>query len=273
VDSFGYVTTVTNGTYLKTYNASTGLVTLYVSSSGYTDQTGAYTIIEDDISETMLLVPTATGGTSTTWYVPKTVEFQVVDYVGNQISGATVSATFNSSSTLAGGNADLINWYGMNPTAANNAANGTLSMSGYTDNKGSVVFTMLATLSYDIRVTSGASTNFFVIHPQNSFYQLRFLLATGPDTSLATCVYANGNTHTGISSPDPYNMTLMWSYQDTCNLTTALDYYVKDVTNGSFVVYTYHLTPVTAGIYVNNLTVANVRGQTYTWYENATRSV
>ena len=211
--------------------------------------------------------------TSTTWYVPKTVEFQVIDYAGNQITGATINATFNTSSTLAGGNGDLVTWYGMNPTAANNAVNGTLMMTGASDNQGSVVFTMLSTLQYDILVTYGGTTNFFAVHPQDSIYQLRFIAAVGPDTSLSTCVYANGNTHTGLSAPDPYNMTLMWSYQDTCGLTSSIDYVVKDPDNSSFIVYNYHLTPVTSGIYVNNLTVSNTRGKSYVWYENATRSV
>jgi hypothetical protein len=216
---------------------------------------------------------TEVAQSATTWYVPKTIEFQIIDYAGNQIVGATINATFNSSSTLAGGNGDLVTWYGMNPTAANNAANGTLTMTGYSDSQGGIVFTMLSTLNYDILITHGGTTNYFNVHPQDSYYQLRFLAAVGPDTSLAHCVYANGNTHTGLDAPDPYNMTMMWSYQDTCGLTSAVDYIVQEPDNNSFIVYNYHLTPITTGVYVNNLTVSNTRGKSYIWYENATRSV
>jgi hypothetical protein len=188
--------------------------------------------------------------------------------------GAQVSAVYNSS-TLPGGVTELINFYGMNAQAANQATNGTLIMSGTTDSNGDIVFTMLSTLKYDITVTDGVSTNSFSVHPQDSYYQLRFLAAESADTSLYTCLYANGNTRVTAVKPDLGNVTLMWSYQDTCGLTTALDYYLYKInaTGGRELIYNYHLTPVTSGIYVNNYTVPNVRGEQYAWYENFTRSV
>jgi len=218
--------------------------------------------------------PTPAPQSSTTWYVPRTITMHVVNSASNQIVGAQVSAVYNSS-TLPGGAAELINFYGMNQQAANNAVNGTLIMSGTTDSNGDVVFTMLSTLKYDLTVTYEGTTNTFSIHPQDSYYQLRFLKSTAADTDISTCLYANGNTHISASQPDPYNFTMSWSYQDTCGLTTALDYYVfKDIQNApSQMIYYYHLTPVTSGIYVNNYTVPNVRGDEYRWYENFTRSV
>jgi PKD repeat protein len=269
LDSNGYSVTTPTGVF--TYQYPYSVVIFYVSATGYTSAAASY-IIDSSQTQTITLSKTV-AQSSTTWYVPKTIEFRVVNYANNQMSGATLSAKFNTSSTLIGGAEDLKTWYGMNPTAANEAVNGTLIMSGITDTQGVVVLTMLSTLSYDVYVTSGGTTNYFNVHPQNSPYLLRFVAITGADTSLTHCVYDNGNTHTGLAAPDPYNMTMMWSYQDTCGLTTALDYIVKDVNNGSFVIYNYHLTPVTSGIYINNLTVSNTRGANYIWYENATRSV
>jgi hypothetical protein len=270
-DSVGNNQTTSTGTYVQTYPYEA--VVLYFIASGYNTESASY-IIDSDRTETVGLTKTnVIPQSSTTWYVPKTVSFKVINAYGNAITGANITAKFNSSSTLPSGVSDLIAFYGMNEQAANIAANGTLIMQGDSDSVGAVVFTMLSTLSYDVFVTYGGTTNYFNIHPQDAYYQLRFVALATPETDLFTCVYSNGNTFTGIAAPNSTHMTLMFSYQDTCGLTSALDYYVKDVDNGSFVVYTYHLAPVTAGVYVNNYTVLNTRGKNYIWYENSTRSV
>jgi hypothetical protein len=160
----------------------------------------------------------------------------------------------------------------MNPQAANDAANGTLIMTGTSDSMGNNVFTMLSTLSYDVYVEYGGVTNYFLIHPQATNYELRFLGAVVPDYSLQTCVYANGHTYTSASSDYLGNFTMGFSYQDTCAKTTAIDYYVI-LQNTGAEVYHYTQTPVTSGIYTLNYTVANVRGNNYMWFENYTRSV
>jgi len=209
---------------------------------------------------------------TTTFYIPKTTSFHVIDVYGNQIGGATLSATYNGSTLPDTTTSWLVSNYGMNAITSGEATNGALSMSGITSDTGDLTFVMIAPLEYDMYITYGGVTNHFFITTGSSNYQLKFVAPTVADTSLSKCVYANGNTHTGISSPDPYNMTLMWSYQDTCGLTTSIDYIVNDVDLGT-TVYNYHLTPVTSGIYVNNYTVSNVRGKNYIWYENATRSV
>jgi PKD repeat protein len=209
---------------------------------------------------------------TTTFYIPKTASFHVIDVYGNQIGGATLSATYNESTLPDTTTSWLVSNYGMNTITSGEATNGALSMSGITSDTGDLTFVMIAPLEYDMYITYGGVTNHFFITTGSSNYQLKFVAPTAADTSLSKCVYANGNTHTGISSPDPYNMTFMWSYQDTCGLTTSIDYIVNDVDLGT-TVYNYHLTPVTSGIYVNDYTVSNVRGKNYIWYENATRSV
>jgi PKD repeat protein len=224
--------------------------------------------------------PTAAPQSSTVWFVPKTIQFTVVDGSGNIVPGAKISARFVSSEALPGGVQDLITYYGMNLAAANNAANGTLYMNSTTDSNGQSVLTMLQTLEYNITVSSGGITNVYSINPQNDAYQLRLIAPTVAGTNEYTCVLSNGNTWTGAYNninTDPYNLTLMFSYEDTCGLTNSLTYYVYDRgTDNAYenvLSYTNTVSPVTSNIYKLNVTVANTRGENYVWYENYTRSV
>jgi hypothetical protein len=270
LDSNGGTQTTTNGTYIATFPYS--VVAITASATGYAARQVSY-IIDSDQSQTMQLTPvTVTTNSNTVWYVPKTVEFHVVDAYGNYVVGANVTGRFNSSTTLPGGLSNLLSFYGMNQNAANDAANGTLIMTGGSDSMGNIVFTMLSTLNYDVYVTYNGVTNHFTIHPQSTNYELRFLGAAVSDYSLQTCLYANGHTYTLASSDYLGNFTMGFSYQDTCSKTTALDYYVI-LQNTGAQVYTYHQAPVTNGIYTLNYTVPNVRGNTYKWFENYTRSV
>jgi PKD repeat protein len=255
------------GTLTEPYSVVIGTLV----AGGYTTQSWSI-VVDNDTSVTYQMTPSASTSTNTVWYVPKTVEFHVVDNYGNYLIGANVTGHFNSSTTLPGGLSDLISFYGMNQDAANNAANGTLIMTGYTDSMGNIVFTMLSTLNYDIYITYGGVTNYYTIHPQSTNYELRFMGYLAPDTSLQTCVYANGHTYTSAASDYLGNFTMGFSYQDTCGLTTTIDYYVM-LKNTNTLVYHYTKTPVTTGIYVLNYTVTNTRGNNYAWFENVTRSV
>jgi hypothetical protein len=224
--------------------------------------------------------PTAAPQSSTVWFVPKTIQFIVVDSAGSIVPNAKINAQFISSESLPGGVQDLITYYGMNLQAANNAVNGTLFMNSTADSNGQSVLTMLQTLTYNVTVTSGSISNVYTINPQDSTYQLRLVTPATSRTDEYTCVLANGNTWTGAYNDintDAYNLTLMFSYQDTCSLTTDLTFYVYDkgteVAPKNDLLYTTNIVPSTAGIYTLNYTVPNTRGENYVWYENYTRSV
>ena len=153
-------------------------------------------------------------------------------------------------------------------------------MNSTTDSSGQSVLTMLQTLTYNVTVTSGAITNVYTINPQDSSYQLKLIAPAVAGTDEYTCVLSNGNTWTGAYNninTDPYNLTLMFSYEDTCGLTNSLTYYVYDRgTDNAYqnvLAYTNTVSPVTSNIYKLNVTVANTRGENYVWYENYTRSV
>jgi PKD repeat protein len=270
----------------KIYNWSFG--DDFLSTNPYSAEVGGTSHVYTALgSYTVNLTVTSDGGTdyerklnfvtisnqqSTTFYSPKTTAFHIVDQYGNQIKGATVTANFNQSTLPPTAVSWLTSNYGMNINAANEALNGALQMTGLSSDTGDITFVMIAALEYDITITYGGTSNHFMISPQNNFYQLKFLAAAVADNGIGNCVYANGNTHSGIARPDIGNITFMFSYQDTCGTTVAVDYYVAD-NDLNTMIYHYQLTPVTTGIYVNNYTVPNVRGKSYRWWQNSTRSV
>jgi PKD repeat protein len=267
---------------LYTYNTA-GLYTVTLTDSNSNTTSTGSMVKTNYINVTApSVIPTPTAGpqSSTVWFVPKTIQFIVVDESGNIVPGAKINAQFISSESLPGGVQDLITYYGMNLQAANNAVNGTLFMNSTADSNGQSVLTMLQTLTYNVTVTSGSISNVYTINPQDSSYQLRLVTPVSSRTDEYTCVLSNGNTWTGAYNDintDAYNLTLMFSYQDTCGLTDKIEYYVYDkgteVAPINVLAYTTTVSPVTNDIYKLNVTVANKRGENYVWYENYTRSV
>jgi hypothetical protein len=226
--------------------------------------------MDEDRTETVQLVKASTS-TSSTWYTPKTIQFSIVDVYGNDLSGAIVNANYNST-TLPKGISDLINNYGMNSQSANDALNGTLVMTGSTDSNGNIVFTMLSTVKYDMNITYGGNTNYYSIYPQDSQYQLKFIVAVAAD-NIWDDLYANGNTKVWATEPDIGNVTFWWSFQDMTELTTKIDFYLKDVDLNTIVYTTNVSSPIAGSIYQLNYTVPNTRGKNYMAWENYTRSV
>jgi PKD repeat protein len=262
----------TNGTY------SVSLIASNINGTSSSVKAGYIVVSSIPVTPT----PTNAPQSNTVWFVPKTVHIQLIDKnTGSPIIGAQVSGQFLSASGLPGGVSDLINYYGMNLQAANNAANGTLFMNSTTDSDGFVVLTMLQTLQYGVTVTNSQGvTNYFTLNPQNAEYTLRFTDTTYVDTTVGKCIVSNGNTWTGITSNinvDPNNMYLLFSYQDTCGLTNTVTYYVIDKGTDSYpqnnLLYTYTLSNPGTAIATNNVSVPNTQFENYQWYENYTRSV
>ncbi len=257
----------TNGTFILTYPYSTVVLTL--ASTGYAGKQVSY-VMDSDREETVQLSEKS-ASTSTTWYTPKTVQFSIVDVYGNQLTGAVVNANYNET-TLPKGLSDLIDNYGMNSDSANDALNGTLIMHGSTDSQGNIVFTMLSTIKYDVNVTYGGNTNYYSVYPQDSQYQLKFIVPVTTD-NIWDDLYASGNTKVWATEPDIGNVTFHWSFQDVTDLTTRIDFYLKDVDLNTTVYMTNVTSPVKGGIYQLNYTVPNERGKNYIAWENYTRSV
>lgn len=263
----GELTSYGNGVFTGYY--STGQHTFTANATNYYTNRATY-LVNSNLIQTIYLTQVATS-ISTTWYTPKTIQISFTDVYGNQLRGASVSAHYNET-TLPNGVSDLISNYGMNANVANEALNGTLIMAGSTDYQGSIVFTMLSTVKYDVTVTYGSQTNYYSIYPQDSQYQFKFLTTVATD-NIWDDLYANGNTKVWATDPDPGNVTFWWSFQDMTNLTTRIDFYLKDVDLNTTVYMTNVTTPISGSIYQLNYTVPNVRGKNYIAYVNYTRDV
>ena len=259
----------TTGVYTGTFGYST--VVLYCYSDGYTAKSVSYVVTGNLVETVQLVASQSTTSSTTTWYTPKTVAFTLVDVYGNKLTGATMNAHYNST-TLPSGVSDLLNNYGMNANAANDALNGTLIMSGSTDSMGVVVFTMMSTIKYDITVSYGGNTNTYSFYPQEPQYQLKFIVPVATD-NIWNDLYENGNTKVWATEPDTSNVTFHWSFQDMTSLTTKIDFYLKDVDLNTTVYTTNVSLPVAGNIYQLNYNVTNTRGKNYIAWENYTRNV
>lgn len=261
------LTSYGNGVFTGEY--STGQHTFIANATNYYINRATY-LVSSNLIQTIYLTQVATS-VSTTWYTPKTIQIGFTDAYGNQLKGASVNAHYNES-TLPNGVSDLISNYGMNSNVANEALNGTLLMSGSTDNSGNIVFTMLSTVKYDITVTYGGQTNYYSIYPQDSQYQFKFLTTVATD-NIWDDLYANGNTKVWATEPDPSNVTFWWSFQDVTSLTTRIDFYLEDKDLNTMVYMTNVTLPTAGNIYQLNYTVPNVRGKNYMAWENYTRDI
>jgi PKD repeat protein len=261
------LTSYGNGVFTGYYSAGQHVFT--ANATNYYTNRATY-LVNGNLIQTIYLT-LVSSSVSTTWYTPKTVSAQMVDVYGNALSGASVTAHYNQT-TLPNGVSDLISNYGMNANVANEALNGTLIMSGNTDSSGSIVFTMLGTINYDITVTYGGNTNYYHIYPQEANYQFKFIVPSTAD-NIWNDLYANGNTKVWATEPDIGNVTFWWSFQDITALTTRIDFYLKDSDLNTTVYMTNITSPVAGSIYQLNYTVLNERGKNYIAWENYTRSV
>lgn len=194
-----------------------------------------------------------TGNSSQT-VPPHVVTLSFVDVYGNPLVGAKISAAYNST------------------TASSDVLNPNIQ-SGTTDTSGNIVFTMSSNVKYDVVLTYEGNQQSYQIYPQFDFYQLRFRPPAPADTSFQTCVQANGNTHTSsFYSNDLKYCTFVWSYQDTCGLTTKVDFYLKDVDLNK-IVYQKSIDDPGRTIATIEYTVPNERGKNYIAWENSTRDV
>jgi hypothetical protein len=185
---------------------------------------------------------------------PHLVTLRIADGIGNPLIGAGVIAVFNSTTAQT----EMLN-----PS----------KQTGTTDSSGNIVFSLSGNVKYDILITYQGIQQSYQIYPQGNYYQFFFRPPPPPDTSLQTCLYANGNTRTSsFYSSDFKQITFVWSYQDICGLTTKVDFYLID-SDLNKIVYQKTIENPGTSIATFDYTVLNERGKNYQWFENETRSV
>lgn len=215
--------------------------------------TGSYEILFSILILAVILISGCTGN-STQAVSPHEVTLSFVDVFGNPLVGAQISAAYNS-------------------TTASSGVSNPNSQSGTTDTSGNIVFIMSSNVKYDVILTYDGNQQSYQIYPQYDFYQLRFHPPATVDTSFQTCVKANGNTRTSsFYSSDLKYCTFVWSYQDTCGLTTKVDFYLIDADLNK-IVYQNSIEDPGTTIATMKYTVENEQGKNYICYENSTRNV
>jgi hypothetical protein len=146
-DRYGNFISVTNGTYVNTYNY--GTYQFVVSSFGYTPKTALFTMDSDKTVNITLVKAYAAGQVQ--YYTPHKVRFLCKDVYGKPIPDM-MAKVYGIENTL--GTADFVlSMLGVN--LETNPITTTL-MTGSTGSDGSVVFVMLETEKYSVQYTNEA---------------------------------------------------------------------------------------------------------------------
>lgn len=268
IDSNGYSQTTSTGIF--TYSYPYGPVALYVSSAGYTGKTVSY-YIDEDRDETVQLVQTITASTQSTWWTPHSVQITIFDTYGNPLDGVAINATYNESSMPTNWIQEL---YGIKESPATDMTNMSLIMTGTTGTDGSMTFTMLGSLKYDIYLTSsehGLDAYHVSAYPSDSMLNIYVSTSSSIPIVRGNSTYSQLNgTRVYATEPDIGNVSMCIDYKDTSGLTTS----VTDTwlfKNNNTVMNTTTFVPGTT-LNTHCYTIRNVRGTQVWWGYNATRT-
>lgn len=169
------VSVVTTGADMNTYTTSTGSVNissayglLYVTaaSSGYITGTDSW-LMDRDRTETISLYTASPTQGQQIFTSPHNVKFFVRTVLGTPVINATVNATYVESS----GPLDwLFNWLGVPTSSGVDVQNTTLS--GHTGLDGSITFTMVEVVQYNVEAFSDYGDASMKIYPKDDEYTI-----------------------------------------------------------------------------------------------------
>lgn len=206
-----------------------------------------------------------------TWWTPHVVKVTTFDSIyGNKLANVNVTAIFNETSMPGSWVTDL---YGIRDTPAAEMLNGSLRLGGTTGSDGTLSFTMLGSIKYDIYLTSaeyGLNNYHIQAFPSDSMLNLYV-----PTNAAATPVTGNSTyqalnqTRVYFYEPDINNVTMCIDYMDTSGATISVTDIWKFTNNNTVM----NATTIIPGVSLNTAcyTVRNVRGTTVWWGYNATR--
>jgi hypothetical protein len=210
-----------------------------------------------DLTETQENLIVITGSNSQTWYSPSQVRFTVLDYLGNNIVGATVNATYVQS-TMPTAQAWLQNVYGVSSAVATEMLSANTVMSGQTGDDGAVVFTMHSSLQYNVSAWNSSSFIQTRIYPKEPDYNIWL-----PKPSVNN-TYAQIGYNLTFWEPNASYFTMGATYQDNSSLSKNLTFYVN-ATNGTIINYTHIRTSLGTTTYNITKTIPNTRGEAFYW--------
>jgi PKD repeat protein len=268
LDGTGTTSTTTTGTFYLTLPYGATSITL--SSAGYYGKQVSY-IIDADRTETVQLVPLGTTPGQNVWWTPHIVQITLFDALTqNRLYEVNVSANYNQSSMPTEWVQQL---YGIQSTPAGQMVNKTLALQGETGGDGTITFTMLGSLKYDMYLTSatyGLTGYHVAAYPSDSMLNLYIpTTSTLPVTKNSTYQALN-TTRVYYYEPDINNVTMCIDYMDSAGLTTTVTDIWKFTNNNTVINQTVFIPGTTMNTICN--TTRNIRGASVMWYFNASRS-
>ena len=237
----------------------------------YDSNLASVTMAGTDATGTIYLTPSGSPAQST-WWTPHVVQVTIMDLYGQRLTDVTVNATYNQSSMPT---AWIEQLYGIQSSPGSDMVNRTLIMNGVTGSDGTLTFTMLGSLKYDIYLsaTQYGLLNYYVsAFPSDNMLNI-YVIPVGqtlPTNANSTYVALN-QTRTYFYEPDIYNVTMCIDYKDSTGLTTSVTN-TWTFLNNNTVAQTSTYIPGT-GLITQCFTLWNIRGTQVYWGYNATRSV
>lgn len=252
------------------YFANYGSVRFNVTCDGYYPLSRAVFISGTD--DIVLSLTSLSGPGQNTWYSPHQVRLTTVDdYYGLRLVGTTLDITPLTDTFPAGATTDwLISVFGVNPAAANDMLNGTLIMSGVTGTDGSVTFTMLSSIGYNVHITnvSAGIDSTAKIYPITNDYNLRINTQAPADTTAQELK----NVTLTYTAPNATYGTMGLKYQDTSARTIVVNFSVICLDNYTMM-YSTDLSGFGIDTVYANYTIPSVKGERYVWKYAATRVI
>jgi PKD repeat protein len=207
-----------------------------------------------------------------TWWTPHTVQLTVMDVYGARLDDVLCNASYNESSMPTQWITDL---YGIQSGPQSDMINKTLWMDGMTGGDGTITFTMLGSLKYDIYLTSAAYglNNYHIsAYPSDSMLNVYIQTnAQAPPTQLNNTYQQIGNrTKLYFTEPNISYGSMCIDYEDPTGLTSSVTETWKFAYPNQTTIRTLTFAPGIT-LSTNCVDLLNVRGIQTVWNYNATR--
>lgn len=237
-----------------------GSLTVSASAEGYYPATETYAMDRDRSETIYLSTITDTDNTNLNTLYPREVRFMIVDRWNNKQTGVTVTAEMTSSTI------ENTNWlttlFGIQDEAT---AINTTTLTGTTDDYGSIIFPMIASGKYELTMTKASAgiSETKTIYPDQTSYTI--IVGT---TATAIPDSKSDYIHMNLSIIDVgTDVYLVGVYNDTSATTTNAWFYLN-YSNRS-VYKTFNMSAQSWSFYK---IVNNTKGNSYVWGINATSS-
>ncbi len=212
-----------------------------------------------------------------TWYSPHQVSFKIVDMNGQSMNNVIVNATAYES-TLPGGITgavnSLISNFGISQAAAQTMVDTAVHMNGTTDDGGKLTFTMMGSLKYLVIVTDASGASYSLsIYPIDNYYTMTVNEQILQSPTQVNNTYSNiANTSLTFSEPNTSYMTMGVDYTDLSGYTNYIQFYILNKNNNT-IMYNVNRSVVGVTRVLINQTFLNSRGDQYTYWYDAHRTV